>query len=147
MRKALGECYLPQSKAHKQRLAQKLYVPFIGEDIPPATLYLALGKPTISLDIIPPLLIGNIQCYWTQQPGYTLTEKQLRTILYDYAYLRRTWREEKLDRAKEALADRPAWEEGPILGLGMQLGPFWSIRANGFAGLANAIDCGIPGLL
>lgn len=96
-----------------------------GEDIPPATLYLAFGKPAISLDIIPPLLIGNIQCYWTQQPGYTLTEKQLRTVLYDYAYLRRTWREEKLDRAKAALADRPAWEEGPILGLGMQLGPFW----------------------
>lgn len=105
----------------RAEVARALY----GEDIPPATLYLAFGKPAISLDIIPPLLIGNIQCYWTQQPGYTLTEKQLRTILYDYAYLRHTWREDKLDRAKEALADRPAWEAGPILGLGMHLGPFW----------------------
>ena len=96
-----------------------------GEEIPPATLYLAFGKPTISLEIIPPLLIGKIQCYWSQQPGYTLTETQLRTILYDYAYLRPTWREEKLERAKEALAHRHAWEEGPTLGLGMHLGPFW----------------------
>jgi hypothetical protein len=96
-----------------------------GEDIPPATLYLAFGKPMISPTIIPPLLIGQLQCYWSQQPGYTLTEAQLRTILYDYAYLRRTWREEKLERAKEALAQRKAWEEGPILGLGMPLGPFW----------------------
>jgi hypothetical protein len=96
-----------------------------GEDIPPATLYLAFGKPMISLELIPPLLIGQLQCYWSQQPGYTLTETQLRTILYDYAYLRATWRAEKLERAKEALAHRSAWEEGPFLGLGMRLGPFW----------------------
>jgi len=96
-----------------------------GEEIPPATLYLAFGKPMISPTIIPPLLMGQLQCYWSQQPGYTLTEKQLRAVLYDYAYLRPTWREEKLERAKEALAQRRAWEEGPILGLGMRLGPFW----------------------
>ncbi len=96
-----------------------------GEEIPPATLYLATGKPMVSFDLIPPLLVGQVQCYWSQQPGYSLTETQLRTILYDYAYLRATWRAEKLERAKEALAQRKAWEEGPILGLGMRLGPFW----------------------
>lgn len=96
-----------------------------GDDIPPATLYLAFGKPMISQAIVPPLLAGHLQCYWSQQPGYTLTAAQLRTILYDYAYLRPTWREEKLERAKAALAHRQAWEEGPILGLGMRLGPFW----------------------
>jgi hypothetical protein len=96
-----------------------------GEEIPPATLYLAFGKPTISLDLIPPLLIGQLQCYWSQQPGYTLSEVQLRTVLYDYAYLRPTWRAEKLERAQDALVHRQAWEEGPWLGLGMRLGPFW----------------------
>jgi len=96
-----------------------------GEDIPPATLYLAFGKPMISLEIIPPLLIGQIQCYWSQQPGYSITETQLRKVLYDYAYQRSTWREEKTERAKEALSQRQAWEEGPTLGLGMRLGAFW----------------------
>jgi len=96
-----------------------------GEEIPPATLYLGFGKPTLLPEVIPPLLIDQIQSYWSQQPGYTLTEAQLRTILYDYAYLRPTWRANKLDRAKDALAHRTAWEEGPILGLGMHLGPFW----------------------
>jgi hypothetical protein len=96
-----------------------------GEDIPPATLYLAFGKPMISLAILPPLLIGQLQCYWSQRPGYTLTEAQLRTILYDYAYLRPTWRAEKVERAKSALLHRQAWEKGPLLGLGMRLGPFW----------------------
>jgi len=96
-----------------------------GEQIPPATLYLAFGKPMISLELIPPLLIGQLQCYWSQQPGYTLTETQLRTILYDYAYYRPTWHAEKLERAKEAIIQRKAWEQGPILGLGMRLGPFW----------------------
>ena len=96
-----------------------------GEDITPATLSLIFGKPMVTLDIIPPLLIGKLQCYWGQQPGYTLTQEQLRSVLYDYAYLRTTWRQEKVERAKAALAHRQAWEEGPILGLGMQLGPFW----------------------
>lgn len=96
-----------------------------GEDIPLITLYLAFGKPTILPEIIPPVLLGQVQCYWSQQPGYTLTETQLRTILYDYAYLRPTWQAEKLERAKAALANRQAWEEGPTLGLGMHLGPFW----------------------
>ena len=96
-----------------------------GEEIPPATLYLATGKPTISFDLIPPLLVGQIQAYWSQQPGYSLNETQLRTIFYDYAYLRPTWRAEKLERAKEALVHRQAWEEAPMLGLGMRLGPFW----------------------
>lgn len=105
----------------RQEAIRALY----GEEIPPATLYLGFGKPIVQPDIIPPLLMGQIQCYWSQQPGYTITEAQLRTVLYDYAYLRQTWRAEKLDRAKEALASREAWEKGPMLGLGMRLGPFW----------------------
>jgi hypothetical protein len=96
-----------------------------GEDIPLITLYLGFGKTTILPEIVPPILMGQVQSYWSQQPGYTLTETQLRTILYDYAYLRPTWREEKLERAKEAIVHRHAWEQGPILGLGMRLGPFW----------------------
>jgi hypothetical protein len=50
---------------------------------------------------------------------------QLRTIFYDYAYLRPTWQEEKIERAKAASTHQKAWENGPILGLGMRLGPFW----------------------
>jgi hypothetical protein len=79
----------------------------------------------VAYQVIPPLLLGQLHCYWSQQPGYSLTERQLRTILYDYVYLRTTWRAEKTTRAQAAIADRSAWEEGPILGLGMQLGPFW----------------------
>ncbi|MFN8493245.1 MAG: hypothetical protein U0350_36950 [Caldilineaceae bacterium] len=95
------------------------------EEIPPATLYLAFGKPMVSLELIPPLLVGQLQCYWYQQPGYTLTTELLRKVLYDYGYLRQTWQEEKLERAKQALAQRGAWEEAPFLGLGLRLGPFW----------------------
>ncbi len=96
-----------------------------GEDIPPASLYLAFGKPTIDFGIVPPLLLGDLQCYWTQQPGYSLDQAQLRTILYDHAYLRKTWREEKLERAKAVRDHQKLWEAGPVLGLGQRLGPFW----------------------
>lgn len=96
-----------------------------GDDIPPATMLLSFGKPLVALDHLPPLLFEEIQCYWTQRPGYSLTERELRTILYDYAYLRSTWRQDKTGRAEEALAHRAAWEHGPTIGLGMHLGPFW----------------------
>lgn len=96
-----------------------------GADIPPATLLLSFGKLLVALDHLPPLLFEEIQCYWTQRPGYSLTETQLRTILYDYAYLRPTWRQDKTGRAEEALAHRAAWEHGPTIGLGRHLGPFW----------------------
>lgn len=96
-----------------------------GADIPPAKLLLSFGKPLVALDHLPPLLFEEIQCYWTQRPGYSLTEKQMRSILYDYAYLRQTWRQDKTGRAEEALVHRAAWEHGPTIGLGMHLGPFW----------------------
>jgi hypothetical protein len=113
---------LQRAKARTQAEAIRLVY---GEDIPPVTLFLSFGKPELSFNLVPPLLMGNIQCYWSQQPGYHLTETQLRTIFYDYAYLRRTWCADKLERAQAALGHPKAWQEGPILGLGMRLGPFW----------------------
>ncbi|MEM7115058.1 MAG: hypothetical protein AAF614_21650 [Chloroflexota bacterium] len=96
-----------------------------GIDIPPATLYLDFGKPIVSPDLLPPFLVGKLECYWTQRPGYSLDQEQFRRILYDYAYMRKTWQEDKTGRAEQALRYRKAWEEGPILGLGKRLGPFW----------------------
>lgn len=96
-----------------------------GADIPPATLYLDFGKPIVSPDLLPPFLIGVLQCYWYQQPGYSLNERKLRTILYDYAYVRPTWQEDKRGRAEQALEHRDKWNEERIIGLGRRLGPFW----------------------
>lgn len=96
-----------------------------GEVIPPATLLLSYGKPIVSPVLVPPLIGGHMQCYWLQRSSYALDERQFREILYDYAYLRRTWRKNKAGRAEKALEHRAAWEHGPTLGLGMRLGPFW----------------------
>lgn len=117
--------FLVAAQQTKAQTRAEVVCALYGDDVPPVSLYLGFGKPIIVPDVIPPWLMGHVQSYWSQQPGFTLTEAQLRTILYDYAYLRPTWRSEKLDRAKEAMPDRQAWEEGPILGLGMRLGPFW----------------------
>lgn len=96
-----------------------------GERVPPATLLVSFGKPLVALDHLPPLLFEEIQCYWTQRPGYSLTERELRTILYDCAYLRTTWRPDKTGRQLEALRYRRMWEEAPLIGLGRKLGPYW----------------------
>jgi len=96
-----------------------------GEDLPLATLLFAFGKPVFSTDQLPPLLLGKMDCYWTQQPGYRVSERDFRSVLHDAAFVRRTWREDKTGRPEEALSHRQEWEEGPILGLGVRLGPFW----------------------
>lgn len=96
-----------------------------GEEVPPAGIFLSFGKPIVSPALLPPLLLERVQCYWMQRPSYELTAEQWRAILYDYSYLRATWRADKSGRAEAALASREAWESGPTLGLGIRLGPFW----------------------
>lgn len=98
---------------------------YYGAVVPPVTLYLAFGKPTVAPDLLPPLLMDKVQCYWTQRPGYRLREEELRRILYDYAFVRPTWQADKSTRAENVLSQRVAWERGPVLGLGRRLGPFW----------------------
>ncbi len=96
-----------------------------GEDVPPITLCLAFGKPMISPDLFPPLLMDNVHCYWSQQAGLTLTEPQFRKVLYDYAFLRQTWQKDKAARAQQAITQQEIWQRERIVGLGRRLGPFW----------------------
>ncbi|RRR74935.1 MAG: hypothetical protein EI684_05910 [Candidatus Viridilinea halotolerans] len=99
-----------------------------GETIPPATMLISFGKPLVSDDIVPPLLSGELQCYWTQQPGFTLDAPTLRRIIFDYAFIRNTWRSDKSTRYQHVLAQRSLWQREPayVLGLGTRLeGDFW----------------------
>jgi hypothetical protein len=96
-----------------------------GEDVPPITFCLAFGKPTISPDLFPPLLMDNVQCYWSQQVGLGLDDQQFRKMLYDYTYLRQTWQKDKTARARAAVEHQDIWQQEVILGLGTRLGPFW----------------------
>jgi hypothetical protein len=96
-----------------------------GQDIPLATLMIGSGKPQLLASVVPPLLAGDLQCYWRQHLGYDLDESTLRTILYDYAFLRKTWEPDKKGRAEAALAFQAAWQDPPVIGLGIRLGPFW----------------------
>lgn len=96
-----------------------------GEPIPPATLYLGTGKPQVEDSLIPPLLAGKMECYWRQHLGYDLDEKTLRTILYDFAYVRPTWRADKTGRAEQVQQYAAVWKDPAIVGLGVRFGPFW----------------------
>lgn len=96
-----------------------------GANIPPAKLYLDFGKLIISPDIVPPLLSGVMDCYWTQQPGYSLSQENFRRILYDSLYVRKTWRKDKKGRALEVLKTRGYWEGSKVVGIGQKLDPYW----------------------
>ncbi|GIV78604.1 MAG: hypothetical protein KatS3mg050_2998 [Litorilinea sp.] len=97
----------------------------LGQDVPPATLYLGSGKPQLLISLVPPVLIGKLECYWRQHLGFALDKATLRHILYDYAYVRNTSMRDKTGRAERALHYRQAWENPPVVGLGTRLGPFW----------------------
>jgi hypothetical protein len=96
-----------------------------GEDIPPATLCLSWGKPMISADLMPLIVADELQCYWTQRPGFAQGERTIREIFYDYAYTRRTWRQDKSARYADVLDYRNVWEHAPVLGVGQRVGAFW----------------------
>jgi hypothetical protein len=82
-----------------------------GEELPLATLLLAFGKPVLSTEQLPPLLLGKVDCYWTQRPGYRVSERELRTVLHDAAFVRSTWQEDKTGRAQD-----PLWAWGSVWG-------------------------------
>lgn len=107
--------------ASREELVRQVY----GEDVPPATLYIGTGKPQFVHSIVPPLLVGKLECYWSQHLGYDLDQRTLRSILYDFAYVRRLNQSDKTGRAEQALAYESAWEDPPVVGMGMRLGPFW----------------------
>lgn len=75
-----------------------------GEDIPLISLFLGFGKPVIAPELLPPLLGGAVNCYWSQRPGYQFSEAEFRRILYDHAFVRSTWQADKSGRGEEALA-------------------------------------------
>ena len=110
-----------QQITDRAALVRALY----GEDIPPATLYLGSGKPQVEGSQLPYLLLGKVECYWRQHLGYDLDEATLRRVLYDYAYLRPTWRADKTGRAEAVMRYAHAWEQPPVIGLGTRMGPFW----------------------
>ncbi len=129
---ALPEYHLPYEwliqaiHTHNIHSLAEAVVGLYGEAISPAQLYLGSGKPLLSTLQLPPLLISEpLQSYWSQRPGYSLDDFQIRQIFYDYAYLRQTWQQDKTGRSDSALLQREAWEKGPIIGLGQRLGPYW----------------------
>lgn len=110
-----------QGIGSRRELVRAVY----GEEIPPATLYLGTSKPQLDETIVLPLLSSKLECYWRQHLGFDLDAQTLRTVLYDYAYVRPTWRADKTGRAEQVLEHRAAWDNPPVVGLGTRLGPFW----------------------
>lgn len=106
---------------NRSDLVRALY----GEEIPPISLYLGFGKPLVAPDLLPPLLMGDVQCYWTQRPGYEIDEPTIRRIFYDYACLRRTWSADRGARYADIDSQRSLWETSAVLGLGRRAGGFW----------------------
>ncbi|QRN94406.1 hypothetical protein JRI60_35475 [Archangium violaceum] len=123
---SIWELLLEAAHRTGARTREQLIRAVYGEDVPLISLYLGFAKPEVSPAHLPPLLAGQVQCYWTVRPGYTLDEAGFRGILHDYAHLRPTWRADKSGRAENAIAYKDAWMRGPTLGLGMRLGEdFW----------------------
>jgi len=69
---------------NKQTLVQKYY----GEDLPPVSIFIGFDK--FSVFDMPLLSTGAEDLYFSLSPSPYMTQRQLRTILYDHIYVRRT---------------------------------------------------------
>ncbi|NTV64176.1 MAG: hypothetical protein HGA65_11650 [Oscillochloris sp.] len=99
---------------------------YLGATIPPVSLFISFGKLFVSPELIPlPLFGEDVHCYFYQRPGYSLSEQEIRSIIYDYAYQRKTWVSDKSGRYAGLESQRHIWNNGPILGLGRRVGGFW----------------------
>ena len=79
------EHYLAQGAIpDKQTLVQKYY----GEDVPPVSIFIGFDK--FSVFDMPLLSTGAEDLYFSLSPSPYMTERQLRAILYDHIYVRRT---------------------------------------------------------
>ena len=79
------EYYLAQgSVPDRSTLIRKYY----GEDIPPVSMFIGFDK--FSVFDMPLLSTGEEDLYFSLSPSPYMTEHQLRAILYDHIYVRRT---------------------------------------------------------
>lgn len=79
------EHYLAQGAVpDKQTLIRKYY----GADLPPVSMFIGFDK--FSVFDMPLLSSGEEDLYFSISPSPYMTEQQLRTILYDHIYMRRT---------------------------------------------------------
>ena len=124
-RGSLWEQTLAAAQATAARSQADLIRALLGEDVPTAGLWIGFGKPTITQDIVPLVMIGETHCYWTQRPGYDIDEAMIRRIVYDSVYRRRTWQRDKSTRYADIEHMRPILESPQILGIGQRVGDFW----------------------
>jgi tuberculosinol/isotuberculosinol synthase len=68
----------------KSALVRKYY----GEDLPPVSMFIGFDK--FSVFDMPLLATGEEDLYFSVSPSPYMTERQLRAILYDHIYVRRT---------------------------------------------------------
>lgn len=95
-------------------------------DIPPADLFVGIGRLQLHSYIIPPLLFDTtMNCYWTQRVGFRLTEQMLRRILYDLVFARNTYTELRKERYLYADQLTSHWEHTSVIGTGKNIMGFW----------------------
>lgn len=124
-RGSLWEQTLAAAHATKARTQAGLIRALLGEDVPTAGLWIGFGKPMFTQDIVPLVLVGETQCYWTQRPGYDIDEMMIRRIVYDSVYRRQTWQKDKSVRFADVEQTRSIWESRRVLGIGKRTGGFW----------------------
>jgi hypothetical protein len=124
-RETLWEQMLAAAQATKASNQTELIRALLGEDVPTAGLWIGFGKPMMTADMVPIALVGETDCYWTERPGYEIDDDQIRRILYDAVYRRRTWQEDKSSRYDDIEQTRSIWEGRKVMGVGRRAGGFW----------------------
>lgn len=117
-----AQFYRDHGRAPNREDVVKLYY---GETVEPVDIYVGFNRPRTS-GLMPPLLEGRVDLYFTVGLSFDFSERQLRSILYDHLFARRGRHRDYTELPSGAFAEMQAYyrlNQGGVTGVGRRYEP------------------------
>ncbi len=98
---------------------------YYGEPVEPVDIFVSFNRPRTAA-LMPPLLEGRADLYFTVGLSFDFSQPQLRSILYDHLYARKGWHRDYSELSDRAFAEMQAFyrlNQGNVVGIGRRYQP------------------------
>jgi hypothetical protein len=98
---------------------------YYGEPVEPVDIFVSFNRPRTAA-LMPPLLEGRADLYFTVGLSFDFSQPQLRSILYDHLYARRGWHRDYRELSDRAFSEMQAFyrmNQGGVIGIGRRYQP------------------------
>ena len=98
---------------------------YYGEPVEPVDVFISFNRPRTAV-LMPPLVDGRADLYFTVGLSFDFSQEQLRNILYDHLYARHGWHRDYAELSDSAFLEMQAFyrlNQGRVIGLGRRYEP------------------------